>query len=171
MEKITEYKSVPKIYILLASIVACIIAWFLPIPILNPFWLISAWVLSVFIVMVVAHEYLHGILFQKFTGRVVYGFLPKKLAFYASSPNSVITRNRFILIALFPQLLTVLSLIIMWIMSANQLVFYLATMFMVCNLLGGVSDLWVVSKLFRYPNDILCEDTKTGLILYKPVAK
>ncbi len=165
---IKRYKGVPVIYIVLATLIASVYGWFIPKPIthLSGLWMLTLVLFVGFIAMVIAHELLHGILFKIYTGKVTFGFLPKKLAFYASSPQSILTREHFILICLFPQLLALPCFLIAQV-SHTPLIVYTVTTLLVLNFLGGVSDWWVALTLAHYREKIMVEDTLEGMIVYK----
>jgi|GEM_PF-5374537 len=168
LKMIKEYKGVPAIYIVIVMIIAIAYGWFMPKPItdLRSFWTLSLIVVIGFIAMIIVHELLHGILFKIFTGKVTFGFLPKKLAFYASSPQSIITKEHFIAICLFPQILAIPCFIVA-LVNKNPLIIYTVLTIFVFNLLGGVSDWWVAFTLAHYKQDIMVEDTKYGMPVYE----
>jgi Protein of unknown function (DUF3267). len=170
LKMIKKYKGVPSIYIVLAVIVALAYGWFMPQPATNikGLWILFLNVFVGFIVMVVVHELLHGILFKIYTGKVKFGFLPKKIAFYATSPNSFITKEHFIQICLLPQILVFPCLLVAWI-STTPMVEYIAITIFVFNFLGGISDWWVAFTLARYKENILVEDTMSGMTVYQNI--
>ena len=170
MTKIKEYRGVPSIYVWIAGFVAVAYGYFMPKP--EHDWesmaILILLVLAGFVFMIVVHELLHGVLFKAYTGKVKFGFLPKKFAFYATSPNSIITKEHFIQICLFPQILIFPCLLIAWIFP-TQLISYIAITIFVFNLLGGVSDWWVALTLAHYKDNVLIEDTMSGMTVYEPV--
>jgi hypothetical protein len=168
VEKIAEYKGVPKLYIILASIIGILVILIIKVPDINTFVILGIAFIELSI-MTLFHELLHGLWFKKFTGKVVYGCILKKMVFYASSPNSQIERNKFILIGLFPQLLTLIGVAMIYV-SSNDILIYMGSILAISNLMGGISDLWVVCVLSHYSTNTLVEDTKTGFILYEPIA-
>jgi hypothetical protein len=171
MIKIKEYKGVPSILIIIAMLIAFTFAWFYPIPIngitLGMFCLTMILAL---IGMTIIHELLHGIWFKIFAGRVKFGVIMKfkviLYAFYASAPQAKFSRDHFMLIAIFPQVLNIICILVA-LLNHNLFVDYVAVVVFVMNLLGGVSDLWTVARLSRYDKKVLVEDTKTGMIIYK----
>jgi hypothetical protein len=168
MTKIAEYKNVPARYIWVAGLLALVYSLTMVKPehgirtltILVPSVLVGG------IIMIVAHELLHGVLFKLYTGRVIFGFLPRRLAFYASSPGAIISRNWFVLICLIPQILAVPCFLVAYI-SSNPLIVYIAVTIFVFNLLCGVSDWWIAFRVAHYSSDILVKDTLDGVTIYR----
>ena len=173
MEKIKEYAGVPKKYILIVSVVSLVFA-FVYHPLVMSSWsgllVFCLYLLGALAVMTVVHELLHGVWFKAFTGLVKYGVVIKwkviPFAFYTSAPKMKIQRNHFILIALFPQVLTVVSMLVA-LLNPEPFIRYLGLVVMVMNALGGVSDLWAAATLSHYGKEVFVEDIKTGMIVYK----
>jgi hypothetical protein len=175
MEKIKEYGGVPKKYIWIVSIIGCLLSfilatsyyWYIGATI-KDIWVSTALTLGLIIAIVPVHEFLHGMWFKIFTGHVTYGFILKKFVFYASAPQEKLSRNHFILVALFPQVIAIPCFIV-WYLSRNPLVDYLVIVVFFMNSLGGVSDIWAALTLSRYDKKVLVEDTKTGMAVYQKV--
>lgn len=168
MKKIKEIAGVPKKYVLISSIFAMVWAWFIPVLQDVSLGKLLLILLGTLIATIIAHEALHGIWFKIFTGKVVFGVLLKKFVFYASSPDSKIKRNQFILICLFPQILAIPLFLIMR-LNNSPLVSYMASVSMLFNLCGGVSDWWASFTLARYPENVFIEDTKAGAVIWQKI--
>lgn len=169
MEKIKEYAGVPKKYILIVSVVSLVFA-FVYHPLVMSSWsgllVFCLYLLGALAVMTVVHELLHGVWFKAFTGHVTFGFILKKFVFYASAPREKLTRNQFILVALFPQVIAVPCLLVAM-LNHNPMVNYLAVVVLFMNLAGGTSDIWAAITIARYKKEAMVEDTKTGMVVYQ----
>jgi len=176
MVKIAEYSVVPKKYLWIASIVSSALGFYVSMAYYatidltyQAIWRTIIITLAVMVATTIIHELMHGIWFKIFTGHVTYGFNIKQFVAYASAPNEKVSRDKFILIALFPQLLAIPCLIIATILS-SPLVIFIAMTTLVINLVGGTSDWWVAFTLARnYSKNVLIEDTITGISVYKPI--
>ena len=136
---------------------------------LTPYtWLTSLLFIIVFILILVAHEFIHGFIFKRFGGKPVYGagisnyVLPY---FYATDKNQKkLTRKEFIVISLAP--LVVISLLgfvmLLIFPSISGFIILLLTM----HTGGCIGDLWMVRVLTRYPKNILVQDDKSGFVVY-----
>jgi len=170
MEKIKEYRGVPLKYIVIALVLCLAFSFVYRPPVMSDWsslWGFCLYLLGAIVAMTIVHELLHGVWFKIFTGHVAFGFILKKFVFYASAPYEKISRNKFILVALFPQVLAIPCLIIT-LLTHNPTVHYMAVIVFVCNLLGGVSDIWAAFTLAHYNKRVMAEDTKTGMIIYQP---
>ena len=156
MEKIKEYAGVPKKYILIVSVVSLVFA-FVYHPLVMSSWsgllVFCLYLLGALAVMTVVHELLHGVWFKAFTGHV---------------PREKLTRNQFILVALFPQVIAVPCLLVAM-LNHNPMVNYLAVVVLFMNLAGGTSDIWAAITIARYRKEAMVEDTKTGMVIYQKV--
>jgi hypothetical protein len=154
------------------SILLQLIGLALIFSILGPKWSIithPAWICIVTLIpMVIIHEGLHGLFFWFWSKKVKFGHMFSSLgpSFYAAALGKKFSRNRFIVIALIPQILTVICLglalslpLIPWVEA-----------FLLCtaafNLGGGVGDFYVVFNLFRFPKTVMVEDYIGGVKIY-----
>jgi hypothetical protein len=126
--------------------------------------------LLIIIPMVVIHEGLHGVFFKIWTGKVKFGYLNTSMgpSFYAASPGSSMKRNRFILLAVAPQLLTLVTFVLSFLTDIRWLSFSLLSM-AAWNLCGGIMDLYVVYVLLKYPKSTHVEDAVTGMKIFKEI--
>ena len=134
--------------------------------------LVSSSALQLMLVLLVSmaivtplHEGMHGLFFKIFTGKAIFGatFRTKLgLVFWASSPDSLIPRVRFQIIALAPQALTVLFLLVAVLMPLPDKMAYTLLIMAALNLSGGCIDLWGAMWLRNFPKSCLIEDTKDG---------
>jgi hypothetical protein len=173
MEKIKEYKAVPKLLIILVMLVSLVFAWFYPVPLVVSFGVFCLSLLLAMIGLTIVHELLHGVWFKILAGKVKYGVILKwkiiPFAFYASAPKVKFSRDHFMLIALFPQSLNIICMLVA-LLNHNIFVDYIAVVVLVFNLLGGVSDIWAAFTILRYNKGILVEDTKQGMVIYREVS-
>lgn len=130
----------------------------------------AAVVISVFVVVTVLHEGLHGLLFWIFGGRVHFGAKLWSLmgpVFYASSPGSLIPRAKYQMIALAPQLLTVLLFLMLALAPLSNIVAYALILAAALNVGGGCLDIYATILLRKYPRSVLIEDTRDGFKAYE----
>ncbi|MGB2727932.1 MAG: DUF3267 domain-containing protein [Halobacteriota archaeon] len=121
---------------------------------------------ALFIGTVVLHELIHGVFMSKYGGKPRYGagiayFI---LPYFYATTKTVFLRNQFIVIAIAP--LIVISLVGIGLMAAFPLIAHWIFIPFVLNASGAVGDLWVTRNVLRYPEHVLLEDRKTGLIIY-----
>jgi fatty acid desaturase len=64
MEKIKEYKAVPKLLIVLVMLVGLVFAWFYPVPMVVSFGVFCLSLLLAMIGLTIVHELLHGVWFK-----------------------------------------------------------------------------------------------------------
>lgn len=131
-------------------------------------WLVI--VTSSFVATIVAHEGLHGLFFWLFTGKAKFGF---KLwsswgpIFWASSPGSLISRRRFQIVALAPQILTIILLPIMVFVPLSSILAYCLLIAAGFNLCGGCFDIYLFFVLRKYPKHFLVQDTLDGALIWE----
>ena len=127
----------------------------------------SVLILVAVLVIVPLHEALHGILFKLWTGKVRFGFVITLAfpAFYSTS-ESEISRNRFIAIALIPQILTIIALLCAELSSLSEFGIACCVACASFNLSGGCSDFIVAGKLLTLPSSVRVKDDKIGITIY-----
>lgn len=134
-------------------------------------WLAARWfhILIAGAIAFTLHELAHGLFFKLWAGEVKFGAGLTKFGpvFYASSPGSLLSRNKLLLVALAPQALTVLYLVLglLPFVEAVRIVLVIAA---ILNLGGGASDFYCVMQMLKYPKELQVEDYPTGLKLYLP---
>jgi hypothetical protein len=121
---------------------------------------------ALFIGTMVLHELVHGAFISKYGGKPSYGagiahFI---LPYFYATTKTIFPRNQFIMIALAP--LVVISLIGIGIMAAIPSIAHWMFIPFVVNASGAVGDLWMTRNVLRYPEHVLLEDRKNGLIIY-----
>lgn len=115
------------------------------------------------------HELLHGLFFRLFTGKVKFGVTAHSglgLAFFATSPDSLMVAWKYQIIALAPQFMTiilfVLAILVPSVKPANILLLTAAV-----NLAGGCADIYAVKLVSKHNyRKTMVKDTKTGMEIY-----
>lgn len=115
------------------------------------------------------HELVHGTFFKLWAGKVEFGAGITRFGpvFYATSPGALLSRNRVLIVALAPQILTILFLSLRYLplIEPVQVVLVLAG---AVNLAGGASDFYCVTQVARYPRRLRVEDQPMGMKFYLP---
>lgn len=147
------------------------------IPIAGKDYHVSIWLalslIPLVILMMVAHELLHGICFKIFTGKVKMGAKWSKKygpIGYASSPGCTMTKNQMIVTLMMPQLIAVIGLIISFMYGFNPGVRIVAWMLAITSLGGGCLDIYWLWLLLREKLVTHVQDTEDGSILLKEVS-
>jgi len=130
-----------------------------------PWWRI----LPVFVAVFVLHELAHGILFKIWTGKVEFGAGMTKFGpvFYAASPGCRLPRNRIIVVALAPQILSLLFFVLAYLPFIDE-IHNMLIVAGVMNLSGGVGDFYSILQMLRYSKELQVEDSPTGMKFYMP---
>jgi hypothetical protein len=127
--------------------------------------------LAIIITLVALHELMHGLFFWLYSKKVQFG-VKWKSKFgptpYATSPDSLFTKHQFQMIALAPQILSIMALILsVALFHTNSTISTFALMFAMTNLAGGCIDLYSVFQLMKYPDSVLLEDTGDGYRIWQ----
>lgn len=126
--------------------------------------------IAVLVAVTVLHEGLHGLFFWLFSGRVRFGaklWSSMGPVFWASSPGRPIPRIKFQIIALAPQLLTILLLLVLALAPLSNTLTYALVLAAALNLGGGCLDIYVAILLRKWPGSVLVEDVKDGFKVYE----
>lgn len=148
------------------------IAQFFPVGISQSFeadfWMV--WLLFLaYLILLSIHELIHGLFFKiyKPDAPLKFGFKWKSLMAYATSPGSRYKRLQMLAIGLAPFVLITLSLTVLAFLGFISTAIYvlLAT----GHAAGCVGDFYYIYLLFWKfrKEDILIEDTETGLYIYR----
>ena len=122
------------------------------------------------VICTILHEALHGIFFKIYTGRVKFGVAFHKImlvAPYATSLGSIIRRDKMIMIALAPQILTILIMLAFIYDGYSPMIKMGLVWLGAFNLGGGCMDIYTVTQVMKEKGDIYTEDTKTGMKIYR----
>jgi putative zincin peptidase len=122
--------------------------------------------LLISVLVMAAHELVHGLLYGLFTGaRPHVGF--KGLYAYTAAPEWYIPRGRFLVVGLAPLvLLSLAGLAVMpfapsWAVPALVLA-------LILNAVGAVGDLYAAGWMLAHPQARLARDTGDAITLYAP---
>ena len=135
------------------------------------FWSRLGLLLGAVVVSITMHEGLHGIFFKLFTGKVRFGFkarTPMGPVFYATALGEMVTKRKFWLIVLAPQIATGVLLGVIFLAHLSQSVEWFLYCIMVINFLGGAMDIYMAFWLRRFPRNSLIEDTQKGIVVWQP---
>lgn len=120
-------------------------------------------IIALFLVLVVLHEAIHGILFKIFAPDqpVKFGF--KAGMAYASSPGTVFSRGQFIMIILAPfVVITTLLIVAMFVLPHGSYKYYLIGHTAAC-----IGDFYYVYLVLKKPHLKYCMDTDVGMSMYE----
>jgi hypothetical protein len=126
---------------------------------------IALGILAAFIVVLVLHELVHGLLFWIITGdRPLFGL---RLAYaYAAAPGWYIPRNPYLAVGLAPlTLITLLGILLIPLVpeiALPSLVFALVT-----NAAGAIGDIAIVVWLLTQPDNVLIRDCGDAIKIYR----
>lgn len=123
--------------------------------------------LSTALVLLV-HEWVHGITMQAYGARPKYGIIWKGLMFYASAPGYAFRRNQYLVVALAP--LVVLSLLACLgiLLLAGSPIVWMMPVYAVTNGGGSIGDLWMSLMILRYPSHAYVVDERDGMRIFLP---
>lgn len=120
---------------------------------------------ALFIGTLILHELIHGVFVSIYGGKPRYGAgIAYILPYFYVTTKTVFLRNQFIVIAIAP--LVVISLVGIVLMAALPSIAHWIFIPFVVNASGAMGDLWMTRNALRYPEHVLLEDRKTGLIIY-----
>lgn len=128
-------------------------------------------VLGVFVVFIILHEGVHGVLFLVLGGKPRFGvklvgrFFP--VAFYTTS-RAPILRNQYLLVILAPFLTLTPVFLAIGILANAEGIVALAILAMAMNVGGSIGDLMTAWKIRRHGRKTLYEDTENGFNWYVP---
>jgi len=111
----------------------------------------------------VAHEFIHGAFFKRYSGRKAkYGFAG--LYAYAGS-DAYFNKRQYLVIGLSPVILLGIVLLILNVFLPTQF-FWGAYLLQVVNLSGAVGDAYYTVVLSRLPADVLVKDEGVRMVIY-----
>jgi hypothetical protein len=113
--------------------------------------------------ILVLHEFVHGIAMQSFGAKPKYGFWKKGSMFYAKAPGYTFQRNQYVLIVLAPLVsLSVLMCLGIVLLASNSIVWVLA-LWAIVNASASNADVWITAVVFRYPRSAYVIDERDGM--------
>lgn len=120
---------------------------------------------------IIFHELAHGLAYYLYTGKVKFGIKWRTklgVVAYAFSPSSILPKSKMIVVALAPQVMTVVILAILLLFGqVNDWLPYPLLMFAIMNCAGGCGDMYGVWLLLRQKGEIYIEDMGTSQIIYR----
>lgn len=120
------------------------------------------------ILVIVLHEFAHGVAMRTFGAPVKYGFIWKGFMFYATSPGYAFQRNQYLVVGLAPFIsLSILACAGILILSGTWMIWLLAVW---ATINGGaaIGDLWIMSIVLRYPSYAYVIDEHDGMRIFMP---
>lgn len=122
------------------------------------------------IIVIVSHEFVHGIAMQMYGGKAQYGFWRKGLMFYATAPGHAFKRNQYIIIILGPLVsLSVLACCGIAILSGSSMI-WLLLLWGTVNASTAGADLWIAAIVLRYPASTYVVNERDGMRIFLPQA-
>ncbi|MGD0707236.1 MAG: DUF3267 domain-containing protein [Anaerolineaceae bacterium] len=120
------------------------------------------------IVVLVLHEFVHGLTMQAFGAKAKYGFWGKGLMFYAKAPGYAFKRNQYLIIILGPLVcLSILACCGIAIQSGTSIV-WLFAIWAIVNASASGGDVWITAIVLRYPASAFVVDERDGMRIYLP---
>ena len=120
------------------------------------------------LLVIVLHEFAHGVAMQTFGARPKYGFIWKGLMFYATAPGYAFRRNQYIVVSLAPLVsLSILACCGILLQAGTTVVWLLA----LCATINGgaaIGDLWITAIALRYPAHAYIIDERDGIRIFMP---
>jgi hypothetical protein len=111
---------------------------------------------------IILHELVHGLAMRLFGARPQYGVLSKQLMFYVTAAGYAFQRNACILVEIAPLVgLSVLAILGILILQGT----IWAPLLAICTVMnagGAAADLWMASKILRYPKTAYIVDERDG---------
>lgn len=117
-------------------------------------------------ILIVLHEWCHGLAFRLNGFRPRYGF--RWVYAYATAPNAVMTRRQALAVALAPFVLITLCGIPLLRLLPSSFVPYVV-LFLATNAAGAIGDMWLTWTLLRFPHPVLVVDYKDRWEFYAPI--
>lgn len=119
--------------------------------------------------VLIVHEWVHGITMQAYGARPKYGIIWKGLMLYASAPGYAFRRNQYLVIALAP--LVVLSLLACLgiLLLAGSVIVWMLPVYAVTNGGGAIGDVWMSLIVLRYPSYAYVVDERDGMRIFLPM--
>jgi len=118
------------------------------------------------LLILILHEFTHGVVMQMFGAKPRYGILWKQAMFYATTPKYAYRRNNYLLIALAPLfILSILVILGIWFMQGTLWVALLAICGTV-NASGAIGDIWISVIVLRYATTAYVMDERDGIRVF-----
>ncbi len=119
-------------------------------------WLFGLLVL--FVATIFFHEFIHGMAFKFFGYKIKYGLLVPYAA-YAIAENQLIKKRDQFFVVLAPFFILDAIAIFLLVLKTSLLLSDIAFFVLVVNTAGAVGDIWIASKIIKYPKGTLFFDS------------
>jgi hypothetical protein len=120
------------------------------------------------VIVLVIHEFAHGVAMQAFGAQAKYGFWARGLMFYAKAPGYAFKRNQYLIIILGPLVsLSILACCGIVIQSGTSMVWLIA-IWAIINASASGGDLWITAIVLRYPPSAYVIDEFDGMRIFMP---
>jgi hypothetical protein len=127
-----------------------------------PWWF---WVVLVVILVIPAHEGLHGLGILWAGHKPRFGMMLSKGAFYATADNALFRRNEFLVVALLPLVgITLIGMAFVYLLPDT--IGYYAALAVILNAGSAIGDLWMTAVALRYPPHALVRDEMDSMRVY-----
>ena len=119
--------------------------------------------LVAYLVVMVLHEAVHGLVFLVLGGRPTFG-TRFPIALYCGAPEQLFSRNAYLAVGLAPLILLSLAGIALIVLAPTFAPF--VQFALIGNAAGAAGDLWAARILWKQPSSALVEDTASGFTVY-----
>lgn len=125
----------------------------------------------ILLVVIPAHEFLHGLAIQWAGHKPRYGAKLSKLVFYATADNAYFWRDQYLVISLTPLIvITGIGMGLMALVSSTTMAFY-AALAVIVNAASAIGDLYMARIALQYPLDTLIRDEAEGMRVFTRASK
>jgi hypothetical protein len=119
--------------------------------------------------VLIVHEWVHGITMQAYGARPKYGIIWKGLMLYASAPGYAFRRNQYLVIALAPLVILSLLACLGILLLAGSVIVWMLPVYAVTNGGGAIGDVWMSLIVLRYPSYAYVVDERDGMRIFLPI--
>jgi hypothetical protein len=126
-----------------------------------PWWAVVGGLL----LLLVAHEAIHGVAMWLLGHRPTFGVKLSEGLLYTLAEGAYYRRNEFMVITLAPLVVMSVAGLALMLVTPNNAAFWLGVA-VVVNAGSAVGDLWMAARAMRYPASALIRDEPTGVRFY-----
>jgi hypothetical protein len=123
--------------------------------------------LAAIVIMLAAHEAVHGLSMALFGARPRFGVLWQAMMLYTTAPGHAFRRNEYVVVITSP-FVALSLLVLMGVLVVNPPVALLLAAMATLNAAGAVGDLWILSVVLRYPSAAYVVDEQDGMRIFLP---
>ncbi len=135
---------------------------------LGGIFLIVGGVLGAQMVIVLFHEVTHGAAMRLFGAHPVFGFIPKGLMFYATSPGYAYPRIQYFWVGMAPLIFLDLFFLLLLLLPIGMAGAAIVAALAALNTGGAAGDLWILAILRKYSSRAYIMDEKDGMRIFIP---